>query len=155
MAEVQPVPDGYPRVSPSLAVNGGAAAIEFYTTVFGFTLRMRMDMPDGRLGHAELELGDSVIMIADEFPDMGFSSPRTIGGTPVNFNIYVEDVDTTFAAALTKGATPLRPVENQFYGDRNGQVEDPFGHHWTISTRVEELSEEQLAQRAQEAMTQA
>jgi PhnB protein len=155
MAEVKPIPDGYPSVIPALAVNGAAAAIDFYVGVFGFNVRMRMDMPDGKIGHAELEMGNSLVMLADEFPDIGFLGPRSIGGTPVNINIYVADVDSTFARALSAGATTLRPVENQFYGDRSGQLEDPFGHRWTVSTHVEDVPEDELARRAREVMSQA
>ena len=120
MAKVKPVPDGYPTVSPGLSIDGAAAAIDFYVKVFGATERMRFDAPDGRIGHAELEIGDSVIMLGDEYPEMGFRSPKAIGGTAVTLNVYVDNVDAVFARALAEGATSLRPVENQFYGDRSG-----------------------------------
>lgn len=152
MGDVKAIPDGYPQVIPSLAVDGAAAAIDFYCEVFGATVRMRMDGPDGRVGHAELQLGDSVVMVADEFPEMDHRGPRAVGGTPVTLSVYVEDVDATFAAAVAAGARELRPVEDQFYGDRVGQFEDPFGHRWSVGTHVEDVSEEEMARRAEEAM---
>jgi PhnB protein len=148
MAQVKPVPDGYPRVTPYLCVDGAAKAIEFYTKVFGATERMRMPAPDQKLGHAELEIGDSVVMLADEFPEMGIRSPKSIGGTPVTISVYVEDVDRAFDAAIEGGAKSLRPVEDQFYGDRVGQFEDPFGHRWSVATHVEDVSPEEMAARA-------
>lgn len=147
-AEVKPIPDNYPQLVPYLCVEGASAAIEFYRTVFGATERMRMAEPDGRLGHAELEIGAAVIMLSDEFPDLGVRAPKTIGGTPVTMTLYVEDVDDVFTRAIGAGATALRPVENQFYGDRTGQFEDPFGHRWSVATHVEDVSPEDMAQRA-------
>lgn len=152
MATVNPIPDGYPRVSPYLCVDGAAAAIDFYSTVFGAAERMRMPAPGGMIGHAELQVGDSVIMLSDEFPEMGLSSPKTVGGTPVAMSVYVEDVDTVFDAALSAGATALRPVENQFYGDRAGQFEDPFGHRWSVASHIEDVPPEEMGRRAAEAM---
>jgi PhnB protein len=152
MSPVQPIPDGYPRVSPYLVVEGAAQAIDFYTKVFGATERMRMPAPGGMVGHAELEIGDSIVMLADEFPDMGYHGPKKVGGTPVTLGVYVEDVDKTFATALQAGAKELRPVENQFYGDRSGQFEDPFGHRWSISTHIEDVPPDEMAKRAQEMM---
>jgi PhnB protein len=114
MADVKPIPDGYPQVIPSLAVDGAAAAIDFYCSVLGATVRMRMDAPGGKIGHAELQLGDSVIMLADEFPEMGFLGPKSVGGTPVTISVYTENVDDVFARAVSAGAKQLRPVENQF-----------------------------------------
>jgi PhnB protein len=151
MSPVQPIPQGYPRLSPYLCVDGAARAIEFYTDVLGATERMRMDGPDGRIGHAELELGNSVIMLADEYPDMGFLSPTRIGGTAVTLHAYVEDVDAVFDKALAAGAKALRPVENQFYGDRSGQFEDPFGHRWNVASHVEDIDAEEMARRAEQA----
>jgi PhnB protein len=151
MSPVQPVPQGYPRLSPYLCIDGAARAIEFYTDVLGAIERMRMDGPDGRIGHAELELGDSVIMLADEHPDMGFLSPTRIGGTAVTLHAYVEDVDAVFERALAAGAKALRPVENQFYGDRSGQFEDPFGHRWNVASHVEDVDAEEMARRAEQA----
>ena len=152
MADVKPIPDGYPQVTPYLCVDGAAAAIEFYESVLGARERMRMPAPDGKLGHAELELGESLIMLADEFPEMGVQSPRTIGGTPVTISIYVEDVDAVFEAAVAAGATAVRPVEDQFYGDRTGQFEDPFGHRWSVATHVEDVPPDEMERRAAEAM---
>lgn len=150
---VNPIPDGYPRISPGLSVDGAEAAIAFYTEIFGMTERMRVPMGD-RIGHAELQLGDALIMVADEFPEMDFVSPKRIGGTPVNMNIHVEDVDAIFAAALEAGATQLQPVENQFYGDRSGTIEDPWGHRWHISTHVEDIDEEEMQRRSAAAMAE-
>lgn len=147
-AEVKSIPDNYPQIVPYLCVEGASAAIEFYRNVFGATERMRMAEPDGRLGHAELEIGAAVIMLSDEFPDLGVLAPKAIGGTPVTMTLYVEDVDDVFARAIGAGATALRPVENQFYGDRTGQFEDPFGHRWSVATHVEDVSPEDMAQRA-------
>jgi PhnB protein len=147
---VKPIPDGYPRVSPYLVVDGAQKAIEFYTSVLGFTERMRMPGPDGRIGHAELQLVDSVVMLADEFPDMGAKAPGAYGGSPVSLTVYVEDVDATFEKATGAGATVVRPPENQFYGDRSATFDDPFGHRWTVNTHVEEVSPEEMGRRAAE-----
>ncbi len=127
MPDVSAIPEGYPRVTPYLHVNGAAAAIDFYTDILGAEERMRMPAPEGKIGHAELQIGESIIMLADEFPDMDVRGPKSIGGTPVTLHVYVEDVDAVFDAALAAGATSVRAVENQFYGDRTGQFEDPFG----------------------------
>jgi PhnB protein len=151
MATVNPIPDGYRRVTPYLIVSGASDAIDLYTKLFGATERMRMPMPDGKVGHAELELGDSVIMLADEFPDMGIKSPTSIGGSPVNIHVYVEDVDATFDAAVTAGAEVLQPLENKFYGDRSAQVRDPFGHIWSIASHVEDVPPDEMEKRAQAA----
>jgi PhnB protein len=147
---VKPIPDGYPRVSPYLVVDGAQKAIEFYTTVLGATERMRIPGPDGRIGHAELQVGDSVIMLADEFPDVGAKGPSAYGGSPVSISVYVEDVDATFDKATEAGATVVRPLENQFYGDRSATFDDPFGHRWTIATHVEDVSPEEMGRRAAE-----
>ncbi|MER5203741.1 VOC family protein [Streptomyces sp. NPDC002825] len=149
---VQPIPEGYPRVTPYLCVDGAAAAIDFYVSVLGATERMRMPAPDGRIGHAELELGNSLIMLADEFPEMNFRSPKAVGGTPITLHVYVEDVDAVFAEAVSRGAKELSAVKNEFYGDRTGQLEDPFGHRWNLSTHVEDVPPEELEKRAEEAM---
>jgi PhnB protein len=154
MANVKPIPDGYPRVTPYLHVDGASAAIDFYTKVFGATERMRMPSPGGKVGHAELEFGDSLIMLADEFPEMGVLGPKTIGGTPVTIGLYVEDVDDVFERAIAEGAVSVRGVENQFYGDRAGQLEDPFGHRWSVATHVEDVPPDEMAKRAAEAMAQ-
>ncbi len=153
MSPVKPIPEGYPRVSPYLVVDDGAKAIDFYTQVLGATERMRMPAPGGKIGHAELQFDDSVVMLADAFPEMGYQSPKKIGGTPVTIGLYVEDVDKTFDAAVQAGAKALRPVENQFYGDRSGQIEDPFGHRWSLSTHIEDVPPDEMAKRAQEMMS--
>lgn len=148
MAQIKPIPDDYPRVSPYLVVDGAAEAIDFYCRVLGATERMRMPGPGGRLMHAELQMGDSVLMLADEWPDMGARGPRTVGGTPVTLSVYVEDVDATFRRALDAGAIPLREVGDQFYGDRAGSFEDPFGHHWHVATHIEDVAPEEMQRRA-------
>ncbi|MGH4015497.1 MAG: VOC family protein [Pseudonocardiaceae bacterium] len=151
MADVNPIPENYPRITPYLCVDGAAAAIDFYTSVFGATERMRMPGPDGRIGHAELQFGDGMIMLADEYPELGIRGPKSIGGTPVTISLYVEDVDAVFEAAVQAGATSLRPVADQFYGDRSGHFEDPFGHRWNVASHVEDLSPEEMSRRAAEA----
>ena len=150
---VNAIPDGYPRVTPYLIVNGAAAAIDFYKSVLGATERMRMAGPDGKLGHAELEIGDSVIMLADEHPEMNARGPKTVGGTPVSLHVYVEDADSVFERAVEAGAEPLQPVEDKFYGDRSGGFEDPFGHHWNVATHVEDIPPDEMSKRAAEAAT--
>ncbi len=149
---VKPIPDDYPRLSPSLSIDGAADAISFYVDVFGATERMRMPGPDGKVGHAELAFGDSVIMLADEFPEMGHVGPKKVGGTPVALALYVEDVDAVIERAVAAGATVVRPVEDQFYGDRSGQIEDPFGHHWFLHTHIEDVSPEEMGRRVAEVM---
>lgn len=149
---VKPIPEGYPQVTPYLCIDGAGAAIEFYRDVFGATERMRMPAPDDTIGHAEVQIGDSVIMLSDEFPDMGMRGPRTLGGTPVTLSVYVDDVDTVFDRAVSAGATTLRPVEDQFYGDRSGQFEDPFGHRWSVASHIEDVPPDEMAKRAAEAM---
>jgi PhnB protein len=148
MANVKPIPDGYPQVTPYLVVDGANAAVDFYNQVFGTTERMRLPGPDGKVGHCELQLGDSVIMLADEVPEMGARGPRSVGGTPVSLSVYVEDVDGVFERALKAGARSLREPADQFYGDRAGQFEDPFGHHWSVATHIEDVSPEEMAKRA-------
>jgi len=148
---VKPIPDGYPRVTPYLIVDGAAAAIEFYESVLGARERMRMGGPDGKVGHAELGVGESVIMLADEHPEMNARGPKAVGGSPVSLHVYVEDVDAVFARALEAGAKELRPVEDKFYGDRMGAFEDPFGHEWSIASHVEDVPQDEMAKRAEEA----
>jgi PhnB protein len=149
---VNPIPEGYPRAMPYLSVDGAAAAIDFYTSVLDAKERMRMPMPDGKVGHAELQLGDSIIMLADTSPEAGNKDPKAIGGTPVSIMVYVEDVDATFAKALAAGATELDPVHDKFYGDRSGAFEDPWGHAWHIASHVEDVSEEEMGRRMAEMM---
>ncbi len=145
-----PIPDNYPRLTPALCVDGASDAIEFYTNVLDATERMCLE-DGGKVGHAELEFGDSLVMISDEYPEIGVVGPKTLGGTAVSLNVYVEDVDATFAAALKAGATELRPVSEQFYGDRAGQFLDPWGHRWGVATRIEDVDQEEMARRATEA----
>ena len=152
MAAVKPIPDGYQRVIPYLSIDGASAAIDFYRKVFNAKERMRMPAPGGKIGHAELEIGDSVLMLADVFPDMGGQSPKTMGGTPVTIMVYVDDVDAAFDRALKAGASSERPVENQFYGDRAGQFVDPFGHKWFVATHVEDVPADEMQKRAAAAM---
>jgi len=148
----KPIPDDYPRVTPYLIVDGAGAAIDFYCSVLGATERVRMPGPDGRIGHAELQLGDSMIMLADENAQMDVRGPRAIGGTPVSLHVYVEDSDAVFERAVQAGARALRAVEDRFYGDRSGQFEDPFGHRWDVSTHVEDVPPEEMSKRAAAAM---
>ena len=152
MTTVNPIPEGYPQVMPYLTVDGASAAIDFYTTVFGAKERLRMPAPEGKVGHAELEIGDSVVMLADAVPDMGNQTPAALGGTPVTVMVYVADVDAVFDRALKAGATAERKVENQFYGDRAGQFLDPFGHKWFVATHVEDVTPEEVAKRAAAVM---
>jgi PhnB protein len=151
LADVNPVPDDYPQVTPYLIVQGAAAAIDFYTAVFGATERMRMPGPNDTVGHCELQLGRGLVMLADEFAEMGIFGPKTVGGTPVIVSVYVEDVDAVFERALQLGATSLRPIKTEFYGDRSGQFEDPFGHRWSVATHVEDVPPEEMERRAAEA----
>ena len=144
---VHHIPDGYHSVIPYLVIKGAASAIEFYKEAFRAEEVMRMPAPDGTIGHAELKIGDSHIMLADEHPGMGQLSPQTIGGTPVSIMIYVPDVDACFNAAIAGGATERRPLEDQFYGDRSGMVTDPFGHTWMISTHFEDVTPEEMQKR--------
>ena len=148
----KPIPEDYPRVTPYLIVEGASSAIDFYRSVLGTTERLRMAGPDGKVGHAELQLGDSVIMLADEHPEMDIRGPRSIRGSPVSLHVYVEDADGAFERAVGLGAKPLRPVEDRFYGDRVGRFEDPFGHRWDVATHVEDVPEEEMSRRAAEAM---
>jgi PhnB protein len=150
MADVKPVPDGYRTVTPYLCISGAADALDWYTKVFGAKERMRMGAPEGKIGHAEIEIGDSVVMVADEYPDIGFVSPKTLGGSPAHLHIYVDDCDAVIAAAVKAGAKVVQETENQFYGDRSGQIEDPFGHGWNVSTHVEDVPPDEMAKRAAE-----
>jgi PhnB protein len=152
MADVKPIPDGYPQVIPYLCIDGAAQAIEFYGKVLGARERMRMPSPGGKIGHAELEIGKSLIMLADEHPEMGVLGPKAIGGSPVTIAVYVEDVDAVFQRAIENGASSTRDVENQFYGDRSGQFEDPFGHKWNVATHVEDVQPDEMAKRMEKVM---
>lgn len=145
-------PDGYSTISPYLIASDAAAAIHFYIAAFGATERMRLSGPGDSVMHAELEIGDSVIMIADEFPEMSALGPETIGGTPVGLFLYVEDCDAVVEKAVDLGAILERPAEDQFYGDRTGTLRDPFGHRWTITTHIEDVSPEEMERRMAEMM---
>lgn len=148
----KPIPEGYHSVTPYLIVKGASRAIEFYKQAFGATELIRMEGPDGTLGHAEIKIGNSPVMLADEHPVMGFRSPQTLGGAAVSLMVYVDDVDEVFPRAVSAGAKELRPVQNQFYGDRSGTLEDPFGHVWTVSTHVEDLSTDEMVERSKELL---
>jgi PhnB protein len=145
---VNPIPEGYRAATPYLSVTGATRAIEFYKQAFGACELIRMAQPDGRVGHAELRIGDAPIMLADEYPEMNFRSPQSLGGTPVNILVYVRDVDSLVNQAITAGAKLLRPVADQFYGDRVGVLEDPFGHCWSFATHIEDVSPEEMQKRA-------
>jgi len=146
MADVKPIPEGYHSVTPYLICDGAADAIEYYKKAFGATELFRMDH-EGKVGHAELKIGDSPIMIADEYPQMGYRSPKALGGTPVSIMIYVPDVDTVYNQAMAAGGTVVKPLQDQFYGDRSGTLTDPFGHVWTIATHKEDVSTEEMNRR--------
>jgi PhnB protein len=145
--KVEPIPNGYHTVTPYLTVKGGATAMEFYQKAFGAKEIMRLPGPDGKVMHAEIQIGDSRIMFADEFPEMGAVSPATLGGCASQLMLYVVNVDEFVERAVAAGAKMVRPVQDQFYGDRSGTVSDPFGHRWTIATHVEDVSEEELQKR--------
>lgn len=147
-SKVKPIPDGYHSITPYLIIKGASDAIEFYKKAFGATELFRMAQPDGRIGHAEIKIGDSAIMLADEFPEMGHKSPTSLGGSPVSLLLYVEDVDAVYAQAVSSGAKEDRPVEDKFYGDRGGSLIDPYGHIWHIATHMEDLSPEEMEKRA-------
>ena len=148
MPAIKPIPDGYRAVTPYLIVADAAAAISFYQRAFGASERMRHAAPDGKIGHAELTIGDSVIMLADEYPEHNARAPAAFGGSPVTLHVYVENVDAVVERATAAGATATRPVEDQFYGDRSGSVTDPFGHVWHIATHIEDVSPDEIARRA-------
>jgi PhnB protein len=148
MPAIKPVPDGYPSLTPYLIVRDGAAAIAFYEKALGARLRLKLDAPGGRIGHAELEIGDSVVMLADEHPEIGARGPQAFGGSPVGLHLYIEEVDAVVARAVAAGATLVHPVENKFYGDRMGTIEDPFGHRWYVTTHIEDVPPNEIARRA-------
>lgn len=148
MAKVEPIPSEYPRVTPYLSVDGAEKAIAFYCDILGAEERVRMGGPDGKVGHAELAIGGSMIMLSDAFPDMSAPTPSALGGSPVTLMVYVEDVDDVFARAIKAGAKEIAPVQDQFYGDRSGQFEDPFGHRWNVASHVEDVAPEEMEKRA-------
>ncbi len=149
MSTVKAIPAGHRSVTPYLAIKNAAKALEFYKRAFGATESFRITMPDGRLGHAEIRLGDSLIILSDEFPEYGGKSPETLGGSPVSVHLYVEDVDAFFKRALAAGAKERKSVMDQFYGDRSGQLEDPFGHLWWVATHKEDISPTEMQKRVQ------
>ena len=149
------VPEGYHTATPYLIMDDASGAIEFYERAFGAKELTRFDAPGGKVGHAEIKVGDSILMLADEYPEMGYRSPHAMGGTTVSIMLYLDDVDAVFEEAVAAGAKVLRPVQNQFYGDRTGTLEDPYGHMWTLATHVEDLSHQEIMLRAQTAMKPA
>jgi len=146
MADVKPIPEGYHSVTPYLVIKGAADALEFYKTAFGATELFRMEH-EGKIGHAEIKIGDSPIMLADEHPGEGHVSPTTLGGSPVGIMIYVEDVDRIYNQAIAAGGKELKPLQDQFYGDRSGSLTDPFGHVWTVATHKEDVAPEEIEKR--------
>lgn len=149
----RPIPEGYHSLTPHLVVENAGEAIDFYKKAFGAKERARMESPDGNaVMHAELQIGDSVIMLNDEFPDHGIRSPRAYDGSPVSIHLYVENVDTVFRQAIEAGAKEVFPLQDQFWGDRFGKLVDPYGHHWSLATHIEDVEPEEMAKRAEEAM---
>ena len=152
---VQPIPKGYGEVTPYLSIRGAAEAIDFYKKAFGAAELMRMPGPEGKLGHAEIRLGGSRVMLSDEYPPMDFLGPQSRGGTTVHLHVYVKDVDAVVKRAVDAGAKLVRPVEDQFYGDRTGTVQDPFGHVWHFATHVEDVPAKEMQRRATEMAAKA
>jgi len=151
-AKVKPIPEGYRTVTPYLVVDNGASAVEFYRRAFGAKEIMRMEAPGGKIAHAELKIGDSMIMLADEMPGTGTRAPHSVGGTTGGIMLYLEDVDSVFKQAVSAGAKVEQPLADQFWGDRYGKVTDPFGHSWSLATHKEDVSQEEMARRSREAM---
>jgi PhnB protein len=149
---VKPIPEGYHTATPYLAVDDAAQAIDYYKKAFGAKERMRMEAPGGKVGHAELEIGDALVMLSDPFPQASMKPPKELGGTSASVFMYVEDVDAVVKRAVDAGATVTMEVANQFWGDRFGSITDPFGHSWSIATHVEDVPPEEMAERAKEAM---
>jgi PhnB protein len=148
------IPNGFTSVTPHLIIRGAGEAIDFYKRAFNATELMRLASPTGQIGHAEIQIGNATVMLADEYPDMGIRGPLSLGGTPVSLLIYVEDVDARFNQAVAAGAKVVRPIKDQFYGDRSGTVQDPYGHMWTIATHKEDILPDELHRRFVEAMKQ-
>jgi PhnB protein len=149
---IEPIPEGYHTVTPYLTVDDAAGAIEYYKKAFGATERLRMDTPDGKVGHAELEIGDSLLMLSDPSPEATTRPPSELGGTSAGIFLYVDDVDAVVKKALRAGATVTMEVADQFWGDRFGSIRDPFGHEWSIATHIEDVPPEEMAERAKAAM---
>jgi PhnB protein len=152
MPTVNPIPDGYHSITPYLVVNGAERAIEFYKNVFGAKELMRMPTPDGRIAHAEIRIGDSVVMLGDETPQSGAKSPKSIGGTTVGVMLYLENVDAVYDRAVAAGATATMKPQDMFWGDRYGKLVDPFGHEWSLATHKEDVAPDEMARRASAAM---
>jgi len=152
---VRPIPEGYHSVTPYLTVNGAARAIDFYQRAFGAKEIMRSNAPDGKIGHAELKIGDSIIMLADEMPGSGTRSPQSLGGTTSGVFLYVDGVDKVFNQAVAAGAKVETPLANMFWGDRYGKLIDPFGHSWNLATHIEDVAPQELEKRMKEAMSKA
>jgi len=148
----QPIPEGYSTISPYLAVDDAAEAIEYYKKAFGAEETERMEAPDGKIGHAELKIGDSHVMLSDPFPQASTTPPKELGGTSASIFMYVEDVDAVVQKAVDAGATVTMEVEDQFWGDRFGSITDPFGHNWSIATHIEDLTPEEIEERGKAAM---
>lgn len=148
---VKPIPDGYHSLTPYLIIKGAADAMEYYKKAFGAVELFRMAGPDGKIGHAEMKIGDSPFMVADEHPEMGFVSPTTLGSSPVGLMIYVDDVDKIYPQAIAAGGKEMKALQDQFYGDRSGTLIDPFGHCWTVATHKEDVAPEELDRRAKAA----
>jgi PhnB protein len=155
MSNAKATPDGYHSVTPYLFVRAAASAIDFYKNVFGAVEVVRMAGPDGRIMHAELKIGDSIVMLADESPRNGMMSPQTVGGFSLGLHLYVENVDAVIQKAVENGARALHPVKDQFYGDRSGSLLDPFGHMWSVATHIEDVSPEEMKKRMSSAIGQA
>jgi PhnB protein len=147
----KPIPEGYHSITPYLIIRGAGEAIEFYKKAFGATELFRFPAPDGKIGHAEIKIGDSPIMLADEFAEMGYKGPESLGGSPVSIMLYVDDVDTVFNRAVDAGATVKEALQDKFYGDRMGTVTDPFGHRWHLGTHKEDVPMEEMERRAKAA----
>jgi PhnB protein len=154
-SKVKPIPDGYTAVTPYLTIKDAANAIDFYKKAFNATEKFRMTAPDNKIAHAEIMIGNATIMLSDEFPTMGAKGPQTFGGTPVGIMLYVDDVDSVAERAVKAGAKLQQPVEDKFYGDRLGTLEDPYGHRWFIATHIEDVSPDEVKRRAEEAMKKA
>ena len=148
---VKPIPEGYHSITPYLIIRGAAEAIEFYKKAFGATELFRFPAPGGRIGHAEIKIGDSPIMLADEFAEMGYHGPQSLGGSPVSIMLYVDDVDTVFNRAVDAGASVKEALQDKFYGDRTATLTDPFGHRWHVSTHKEDVSMQEMERRAKAA----
>ena len=152
---VKPIPDNYPAVNVVLRIKGAAAAIDYYAHVFDAKPRMRLDMPDGRVGHAELKFDKGLVMLSDEYPENNILGPKTIGGSPVAIQVYVKNVDAVMARAVKAGGKMIRPATDEFYGDRSGMIEDPFGHLWMVQTHIEDVTPAQMKKRLAQMVTTA